>query len=174
MRYYAKPGAAFGSDKSYNRSTLIAIRRKSPCKSPFTKERYRQIKDEFWQVQHWPASWSSDRMGESIWPSRICNQLILLSWGISQKKNLLYAETVGLEEIKHFWDERLKSPEKSFYSPLKKKQPVHIQPDGCKSSDWFKRKICDYRCWKKSFWQTFDSHKVSRESFSWAYFGFFT
>ena len=45
------------------------------------------------------------------------------------QKELLYAETVGLEEMKRFWDERLKSSEKSFYSPLKKKtkQPVHIQ-----------------------------------------------
>ena len=38
------------------------------------------------------------------------------------QKELLYAETVGLEEMKRFWDERLKSSEKSFYSPLKKKK----------------------------------------------------
>ena len=35
-----------------------------------------------------------------------------------QNDDLLYAETVGLEEMKLFWDERLKSSEKSIYSPL--------------------------------------------------------
>ena len=51
------------------------------------------------------------------------------------QKDLLYAEIVGLEEIKRCWDERLKSFEKSFDSPLEKKQPVHIQTHGCKNSD---------------------------------------
>ena len=36
------------------------------------------------------------------------------------QKDLLYDATVGLEEMKRFWDERLKSSEKSIYSPLKK------------------------------------------------------
>ena len=36
------------------------------------------------------------------------------------QNDLLYSEKVGLEETKRFWDERLKSFEKSFYSPLKK------------------------------------------------------
>ena len=36
------------------------------------------------------------------------------------KHDLLMAEKIGLDAMKSFWNERLKSDEKSFYSPLKK------------------------------------------------------
>ena len=41
------------------------------------------------------------------------------------QNDLLYAEKVGLEELKRFWAEHFKSSEKSFYSPLKKATCSH-------------------------------------------------
>ena len=41
------------------------------------------------------------------------------------QNDLLYAEKVGLEELKRFWAEHFKPCEKSFYSPLKKATCSH-------------------------------------------------
>ena len=59
------------------------------------------------------------------------------------QNELLSGETAGLEELKRFWDERLKSSGRSFYSSLKKYNLSTFKHIAVKVV--IKRKICDHR-----------------------------